>query len=340
MKSLVTAMTDRGETPVRDPFRTARQAVSDGRFREALQLLTNTGSGPSFTPEWHLLMAMASWRLGNFAESHDAAESALALFRTRGDVDGEMKAQNVTAAGAFATGKLDEAAEGFEWALALAQQFSDKLMMARCANNLGNVAYYRGDDEEALKQYSHAASLFEQVGSFHGIAEAWHNTGVVLRERGEYEEAAEAADRATDAASHLDDPRAMGWTLGGRGETDALQGDLRLGRVRVDRALELAREQEDRPTETDCLRVLSRIATAEGKLDEGVELALSAVDSAEEIGSPWMVARARQQLASALAGRHRTDEAAEAYSAAGAAFDQLGSDRRAQSMRVLAERLR
>ena len=332
-------MTDRGDTPVHDPFRTARRAVSDGRFREALRLLTSIGDEMSFTPEWHLLMAMASWRLGNFAESHDAARSALAMFRARGDADGEMRAQNVAAAGAFAMGKLDEAGKGFEWSLALAQQFSDKLMMARCANNLGNVAYYRGDDGAALKHYSHAASLFEQVGSFHGIAEAWHNTGVVLRERGEYEEAAEAADRATDAASQLDDHRAMGWTLGGRGETDALQGDLRLGRVRVERALELAREQEDRPTETECLRVLSRIAVAEGKLDEGVELAVSAIGSAEDIRNPWMVARTWQQLASALAAHHREEEAAEAYSAAAAAFDQLGSHRRAQSMTVLAARL-
>jgi tetratricopeptide (TPR) repeat protein len=242
----------------------------------------------SFTPEWHLLMAMASWRLGNFAESHEAAESALTGFRARGDADGEMRARNVAAAGSFAMGKLAEARRGFAWALALAQQFSDKLMMARCANNLGNVAYYRGDDREALRHYSHAASLFEQVGSFHGTAEAWHNTGVVLRERGEYEAAAE----------------------------------------------------EDRPTETDCLRVLSQIAVAEGEFDEGVRLALAAVDSAEGIGNPWMVARTRQQLASTLFALHREAEAAEAYSAAATAFDQLGSDRRAETMRVLAARLR
>ena len=333
-------MTDRRETPVHDPFRSARQAVSNGRFREALRLLTSISSELSFTPEWHLLLAMASWRLGNFAESHEAAESALSGFRARGDADGEMRARNVAAAGSFAMGKLAEARKGFAWALALAQQFSDKLMMARCANNLGNVAYYRGDDREALKHYSHAASLFEQVGSFHGTAEAWHNTGVVLRERGEYEAAAEAAERATDAASQLDDPRAMGWTLGGRGESDVLQGDLRLGRVRVKRALQLAEEQEDRPTETDCLRVLSQIAVAEGEFDEGVRLALAAVDSAEGIGNPWMVARTRQQLASTLFALHREAEAAEAYSAAATAFDQLGSDRRAETMRVLAARLR
>jgi tetratricopeptide (TPR) repeat protein len=163
---------------------------------------------------------------------------------------------------------------------------------------------------------------------------------VVLRERGEYEAAAEAAERATDAASQLDDPRAMGWTLGGRGESDFLQGDLRLGRVRVRRALQLATEQEDRPTETDCLRVLSQIAVAEGEFDEGVRLALAAVDSAEGIGNPWMVARTRQQLASTLFALHREAEAAEAYSAAATAFDRLGSDRRAETMRVLAARLR
>jgi tetratricopeptide (TPR) repeat protein len=332
-------MADPGEAQVRDPLRNARHALTDGRFREALQLLTSVRNEMSLSPEWHLLMAMASWRLGNFAESLAAAERALTTFRTRGDADGEMRAQNVAAAGSFALGRLTEAAQGFAWALALAEQFSDRLMMARCANNLGNVAYYRGDETEALKQYSHAASLFGQAGSFHGVAEAWHNTGVVLREMGEYEAAAEAADRATDAASQLDDPRAMGWTLGGRGESDALQGDHRLGKVRVTRALELARQQEDRLTETDCLRVLSTIAVAEAKFDDGVRLASSAAVSAEEIGNPWMVARTKQQLGAALAAQHRELEAAEAYSAAAAAFDQLGSDNRAGAMRSLAARL-
>jgi tetratricopeptide (TPR) repeat protein len=333
-------MTGSGRTQIPDPLRAARQAVSDGRFREAFQLLTHLGAERTMTPEWHLLIAMASWRLGNFVESHDAAASALELFRARGDVDGEMKAHNVAAAGAFAMGRLEEAGRGFEWALALAQHFSDKLMMARCANNLGNVAYYRGDDEEALQHYSHAASLFEQVGSFHGIAEAWHNTGVVLRESGEYEKAAEAADRAGDAANHLDDRRAVGWALGGRGETDALQGDLRLGRVRVERALELAREEEDHPTVTDCMRVLSRIAVAEGKLEQGLELAQTAVGLADRIGNPWMSARTRQQLASALLATHRRKEAAEVYDAAAEVFEELGSRRRARDMRVLADRLR
>jgi tetratricopeptide (TPR) repeat protein len=236
-------------------------------------------------------------------------------------------------------GKLDAARAGFERALLLAERFGDTLMMARCANNIGNVTYYRGDLAEALRQYGHAASLFDQVGSVRGVAEAWHNTGVVRREEGDFEAAGEAADRAIEAAERLGDLRILGWTLGGRGETDALQGDLRLGRARTARALELAREQEDRLTEIDCTRVLSRIALAEGKPDESLDLARGAVRLAGEIGNPWMLARSQQQLATALAARRSRQQAVDAYTAAAAAFEWSGADGRAEAMRLLASRL-
>ncbi len=332
-------MSNRRRAFTDDPIRTARHAVSAGRFREALALLAALSDERRSSPESSLLTAMASWRLGEFRASHQSAQQALTGFRSRGDADGEMRAYNVAAAGLFAIGRLEEARDGFERAKLLADRFGDTLMTARCANNIGNVAYYCGDLAEALRQYGHAVSLFDQVGSVRGVAEAWHNTGVVWREQGEFDAAGEAADRAIDAAEQLGDLRMLGWTLGGRGETDALQGDLRLGRARTARALELAREHEDRLTEIDCKRVLSRIAFAEGNLHEGLDLARSAVHEAGEIGNPWMLAKSQQQLATVLAALRSRDQAVDAYTAAAAAFEWAGADGRAETMRVLAKRL-
>ncbi|MEJ2238669.1 MAG: tetratricopeptide repeat protein [Gemmatimonadales bacterium] len=317
-----------------DPLKQARRAVSTGRFRDALSQLTGLEQQFGSSAEWLSLVAMASWRLGDFEESHRIALRALSAYRARGDADGEMRAQNVAAAGAFAVGRLDEARSGFERAQAIALQFRDNLMMARCANNLGNVVYYQAEHAEALRQYSHAASLFEQVGSIRGMAEAWHNAAVVLREEGDLVAARKATDRALDCASRIADPRMLGWTLGGSGETYALEGDLPLGRAMVERALKLAQDNEDRLTEVDCLRILSHIAGEEDRLDEAIDTARKAADLASDLGNPWMIAKAQQQLANVLSAAGPSSEAAEALEAAAQAFDKMGAESRAAGTRA------
>jgi tetratricopeptide (TPR) repeat protein len=308
--------------------------VIAGRFRNALAQLSGLQQQFSSSAEWLLLVAMASWRLGDFTESHVMALRALSEYRARGDTDGEMRAQNVAAAGAFAMGKLDEARSGFKRAQAIAVQFRDNLMMARCANNLGNVAYYMGEHAEALRQYGHAASLFEQIGSISGMTEAWHNTAVVLREEGDLGSAREAADRALDHASRVADPRMLGWTLGGSGETHALNGDFRLGRAMVERALNFARENEDRLTEVDCLRILAYIAAQEDRLEEAIDAARTAATLADGLGNPWMIAKVQQQLADVLSAISPSTEAARALDLAAQAFEQMGAESRAAETRA------
>lgn len=316
-----------------DPLRTARGFVSSGRFHEALEQLNQLRSELSSSPEWLLLMGMASWRLGQFAESRTAAMSALSEYRSRGDVDGEMRAQNVAAAGAFALGRLSDAREGFERALHLARQVNDKLMMARCANNLGNVAHYRGENDEALQQYRRATSLFEHIGSVLGLAEAWHNIGIVLREQHHLIAAREATDRAMEAAERLTEPRMLGQALGGQGETDALLGDLPLGRVRLERAVELAREHGDRPNEIDNLRVLSYVARQAGESERSLELAHTAADLAIEVNNAMMIAKTQLELGHCFRGLARSGEAAAAYTRAAEALETMGAEPRAQAIR-------
>jgi tetratricopeptide (TPR) repeat protein len=317
-----------------DPLKRARRAVNGGRFRDASSQLAGLEQQFGSSAEWLLLVAMTSWRLGDFSQSHATALRALAEYRSRGDADGEMRAQNVAAAGEFAMGRLDEARSGFEHAQAIALQFRDKLMMARCANNLGNVAYYLGDHAEALRQYGRAASLFEQVGSISGMTEAWHNTAVMLRETGELAAAREAADRALDCASKIADPRMLGWTLGSSGETYALDGDLRLGRAMVQRALTLARDKEDRLTEVDCLRILAYVAGEEDQLAEAIDYARKAAKLANDLGNPWMIAKAQQQLANVVDATGSRTEAAEALDAAAQAFEAMGAKSRAADTRA------
>ena len=320
-----------------DLLRSARRAVLARRFQEAVEELGQLRDVLGTSSEWLLLSAMATWRLGSFGESLNSANRALEEYRSRGDVDGEMRSLNVAAAGYFAEGRLAEANVGFDRALRLARQLEDRLMMARCANNLGNVEFYRSMFPESLALYKQATSLFEQVGSLHGIAEAYHNQGVVLREMGELEAARAATERAVETAQTLGDARAIGWTLGAQGETDALRGDLRLGRVELERSLELARASGDRLTEIDSLRVLATVARADGRAEEALTLSEDAVALARDGGSKWALARAENELGESLADLGRLDDAQRAFIAAATAFEAMGAKTRARMARARAK---
>ena len=318
-----------------DPLRSAREAVRTGRFGDALRELERLRASLGRSPEWLLLHAMASWRVGRFEESRASALGALLEFRDRGDGDGEMRSLNVAAAGAFALGNLSAARSGFEKAAGLARRLDDRLMTARCQNNLGNVAYYEGHHESALHYYSRAATLFEHLRSLSGTAEAWHNTAVVLREQGDLTAAAEAADKAMDAAEELGDPRTLGWTLGGSSETDAMLGDLQLGWARAERAAKLAHDQNDRLTEIDSLRILAYIARHMGRSARSVELAQTAASLAEETGNPWMIAKSHHELGRSLQEAGQLENANAALAIAAVAFEDTGAHGRAQAIRAI-----
>jgi tetratricopeptide (TPR) repeat protein len=283
-------------------------------------------------PEWLLLAAMARWRLGEYPAARHAAVEAREQYRRAGDLDGEMRAENVAAAGAFALGELAEAERGFLRAEALAEGLGDELMRARCANNLGNVAYYRCEDLPALSFYRLAQTRFDRVGMHHGVAETLINIGIVWRDMDLLRESLESAERAFELASRIGSHRLAAQALAMRGEALALLGDAPLGRAQVRHALELARAQEDHVAEVDALRVLCHLeADADPVLAE--RLGRDAVSLARSLGQPWATAEAERDLGLFYERAGRKQEAAARFEAAAKAFESLGAVTRARRMR-------
>ena len=123
--------------------------------------------------------------------------------------------------------------------------------------------------------------------------------------------------------------------MGGCGETDVLEGDLRLGQVRTERALEMVREQEDRVSEVECLRVLALIARQNGDLERAEELARNATALAEELGNPWMLAKASEELGYVLRASGEHSSVSAVFDAAALAFAKTGAEVRADAMREM-----
>ncbi|MDH3456872.1 MAG: hypothetical protein OER90_08525 [Gemmatimonadota bacterium] len=316
-----------------DPLRLVRLAVQSGQFKEAWSRLTRLDTPIQASPEGRLLGAMASWRLGEYARSRSAALEARDAFRAKGDTDGEMRAENVAAAGAFAIGNLHVAELGFRRALELADALGDDLMIARCANNLGNIAYYRADTQNALSFYRLAMANFERLGFSTGIAEAWLNSAIVLQDAGELDASREAGERAIEAAELSGDERILGQALAARGETDAALGELHVARALAERARSLAASHDHVVGEADALRILSTIARLSGHPDDGEQLAREALHIVSEVNDPWRRAEVQRDLAELYGTVGRPQDAARAYEDAAEAFESLGATTRASEMR-------
>lgn len=328
---------DRRPDTIDDPLRDARLAVADERFDDALRLIADLPSAARQTADARLLEAMADWRLGAFARSRAAATEARDGFRRRGDSDGEMRAENVAAAGAFALGDLAEAERGFTRAMELAERLANDLMVARCAVNLGNIAYYRDHAEYALSFYRVAVAQFERLSFTTGLAEGWLNSAIVLHDAGRIDDSLDASERAVSAAAQSGNDRLLGQALAARSETDIAAGDLELGVTLAERALTLARQHGHAMGEADALRVLSVVARLRGQADRALDYARQAVGIATEVADPWRVAEAQRELGTVYALVGRDADAHNAFRTAAEAFARLGAEGRAKQMRERAE---
>lgn len=316
-----------------DPLRAARHAVEGGRFRDGWGLLDDQPPALRRTAEWQLLAAMARWRLGEFGPSHAAALQARDAYRAAGDTDGEMRAENVAAAGAFARGRLPEAERGFARALELAERAGDRLLMARAANNLGNVAFYRGRHDTALACYRLARARFARAGLPHGEAEALINVGLAWRELDRPAEAQEAGDQALEIAERIQSRRLIAQALAMRGEAIAQAGDAAVGRTLVERALALARVEDDRLAEIEALRLRSNMEREAGDLAAAQQFGEEALALARRIHNPWTVATVLKDLGHLHLRRGDGPTAARAFSQAAESYAEIGADVRARRMR-------
>lgn len=323
-------------TLLADPLREARRAVQAGRFREAADLLASAPPDLREAPEWGLLSAMASWRLGRFTDSRRQAVAARDRYREHGDTDGEMRAENVAAAGAFALGDLEEAERGFGRALLLARRLGDEVLAARCANNLGNVAFYLARHDEAGSFYRLANAEFSRLSFLPGVAETWINLGLVARDLQEMAEARDAAERAHAVAAQTDLPRLVAQAFASRGEAEAALGDVELGRAQVRRALDLARTDEDRLAEVEALRLLANIECDAGNLAAAERLIDEALAVVDRLDHPWAAAEVQRDRGAIAGAAGRRGEAADTYQAAAANFLRLGSVPRATQMETIA----
>jgi tetratricopeptide (TPR) repeat protein len=303
-----------------------RTLLAAGRFREALsQYRELDNSQDSRRPDVQLLAATAATRLGELAEGSALAAQALAHFRSRGDSDGRMRAQNLLGAIDWERGRMAEAERGFGEALQLARQLGDSLMLARASNNLASVAHLQGHSDQAAALYREALLAYQRLGDRRGLAETYHNLGFAYRQAGEWREAESAAVSAVRHAEVVGQPELLALVLGAKAELSIEKGDPALAERELARAEHYAVSSGDEIGRAEVQRVQALNALHLRQWDLALAHAEAGFAVAQEHDSALLAAECAGIAARALKGLTRMRDSAERRAEAAAGFRKLGA---------------
>jgi tetratricopeptide (TPR) repeat protein/class 3 adenylate cyclase len=125
-----------------------------------------------------------------------AAESALSLYKTMGDVKGQSECYNNIGVVYNNLGSHDKAFEFYNQSLRLMEEINDRQGTAIGLNNIGYVYHQQGNFEKALDFYNRTLAIMREINNKRGAAIALDNIGTVHAGRGEYEKAIECHDRS------------------------------------------------------------------------------------------------------------------------------------------------
>jgi tetratricopeptide (TPR) repeat protein len=303
-----------------------RTLLAAGRFREALSHYRELDDGQdSRRPDVQLLAATAATRLGELAEGSSLAMQALTHFRSRGDWDGRMRAQNLLGAIHWERGQMAEAERGFGEALRLARQLGDSLMLARASNNLASVAHLQGHSDEAAALFREALLAYQRLGDRRGLAETYHNLGFAYRQAGEWGEAESAAVNAVRHAEVVGQPELLALVLGAKAELSIERGDPALAERELARAEQYAIRSGDEIGRAEVQRVQALNALHQGHWAVALAHAEAARAVAHQHDSALLQAECSGIAARALRRLDRKPESAERQAEAAAGFRKLGA---------------
>ncbi len=134
-----------------------------------------------------------------------AAESALSLYRTIGDVKGQSECYNNIGVVYNNLGSYDKAFEFYDHSLRLMEEINDRQGIAISLNNIGYVHHQQGDFKKALDYYNQTFAIMKEINNKRGAAIALDNIGTVHIGRGEYEKAMECHDRSLMIKENIGD---------------------------------------------------------------------------------------------------------------------------------------
>lgn len=214
--------------------------------------------------------------LGAYAESMDAGRRCLALAEELGDKESQVKALQTLAAVHLSQGRYDVAFSYLKRGLKLSEEMGNRQKTAEMHRDIGGIYCYSKRYDEALASYARSLATFEAIQLPMYTASVLRGMATVYNLTGRLEEALQCYRRSLAIAYEGRNHHAR--TFGEMSVLYAKRGDLDSAIVLATKAVEMAREWEDRDTETSALKYLSTHHEEKGDFANAYEfLRLSSV---------------------------------------------------------------
>jgi tetratricopeptide (TPR) repeat protein len=240
-------------------------------------------------------------RKGDLKLALEYLNRGLELFRAANDQRGIAGSLDDIGKSLLMLGKYDEAHAKITEALARRGKHGDKRAIATSLSRLGDVQQERGQYEQAQRCHEEALDLRRQAGDRWGVIVSQNHLAALAFELGDF------ATARTGWLAALPDAEAIGalplcaLILTNLGEQALVDNKLDEARSRLENALEIIEDIEDRGLESDCCRHLALLEKLQGHTGAGKDLAERALGVAKKAGLKEKEAQAYMTLGDVLA---------------------------------------
>jgi DNA-binding SARP family transcriptional activator/tetratricopeptide (TPR) repeat protein len=232
----------------------------------------------------HLSLGIADRTVNRLAEAIEHFETAGALARQAGWLEGEASAVNSLGIVHATRGDMHAALAGFSAALQVNRQLN---RAATVAMNLGNIVVLRiwlGEVRQAIVECREALELHRQTGNRAGEALMHNNLAVALQGNGQFAAASEHLRRAL-ALRDPADKSGRTISLTGLAQCQLHSGQLEAAQVAVAEAVQLARDAGEKQDIASALCTQGLVALRQGDLAKGAASLSEAVELATASGA-------------------------------------------------------
>ena len=315
-------------------LRAAETLIGDGRFAEAVQMLTQaeriSAAENDTDTRIEILRALATaYRaLGMPGPGVTVLEQALALTQA---TDGRMRTVLTAHIGSLASqsGDLQRGRALLTDALQAARAQDDSALVAAILNDLGALHRGETENEQALALYAEAARLAQDTGNTAIALEASLNAAWLHLDRAEYAIAGELLERAQRAAQAADTPyrrlqratRTAQLLLElARREPTARAEAVKSAHSLLQPATKLAHEMDAPRVSSAIGGTLGTAYLLAGRLDDALVLTRDAILAAQRAGANQLLIRWHWQAGRIFRAQRQPEKAIASYRHAYAAY--------------------
>ncbi|MGE0872625.1 MAG: tetratricopeptide repeat protein [Kofleriaceae bacterium] len=223
-------------------------------------------------------------RKGDLRLALEYLERGLELFRAAGDQRGIAGSLDDIGKALQMLGRYDEAHAKITEALQRRGKSGDPRAIATSLSRLGDVQQDRGQFEAAFNCHREALDLRQASGDRWGWVVSQNNLAALAFELGDHTQARQRWLSALSEAESIGALPLCALVLTNLGEFALAENKLDEARVRLENALEIIEDIEDRGLESECCRHLATLEKLHGRTVEARELAQRALSVAQKAG--------------------------------------------------------